>query len=98
MTSTSTAPWRVEAGDSVMSIYSPDGRVAVTGTKTYYQRHDARDIANANLISAAPDLLDALREVRTLVEMEDWWSDPADSNYPLRYRIESAIDKAEGRP
>jgi hypothetical protein len=95
--STSPAPWRVEAGDSVVGIYSPSGRVAVTNTKTYYQRHDDRDIANANLIAAAPDLLEALRELRTLVEMEDWWNDPADRNYPLRYQIEAAIAKAEGR-
>lgn len=93
---TSPAPWRVEAGDSVVGIYSPAGRVAVTNTKTFYQRHDARDIANANLIAAAPELLDAIRELRTLVEMDDWWCDPADSNYPLRHQIEAAIAKAEG--
>ena len=93
----SPAPWRVEAGDSVVGIYSPAGRVAITNTKTFYQRHDARDIANANLIAAAPELLDAIRDLRTLVEMDDWWCDPADSNYPLRRQVEAAIAKAEGR-
>jgi hypothetical protein len=48
------------------------------------------EAANANLIAAAPDLLDVLREVR------DFWAG-GDAPEALETAIHAAIAKAEGR-
>jgi hypothetical protein len=57
-------PWRTIDGDSVVNVVGPEGQpIAATTSKAYYERHDAEDKANARLISAAPEMCDALRAV-----------------------------------
>ena len=55
---------------------------------------EPRDIANANLIAAAPDLLEALK--RTLVECG--FNDPNDTDYESEFAgiVRAAIAKADG--
>ena len=57
-------PWRTIDGDSVVNVVGPEGQpIAATTSKAYYERHDAEDKANARLISAAPELYEALSAV-----------------------------------
>lgn len=64
-------PWRVQPGDSVVHVLSDEGPIAATNTKPYYRRHDATDLANAQLIAAAPELLEALEGLVLAVNTEE---------------------------
>lgn len=61
--------------------------------KTYYERHDAVDIANARLIAAAPDLLEALIDARQQLEAYEQERTGERYNDPS---INAAIAKATG--
>jgi hypothetical protein len=80
-------PLQVWAGDHI--------QVADVGADTF----DVCD-ANARLIAAAPDLLDALVEAKTLID-GSYGTDKTNPNIwpeirPLQRRIDSAIKKAKG--
>lgn len=54
-------PWRTQKGDSVVHIIAAGGApIANTSTKEYWRKLDAIDEANAHLMSAAPELYEAL--------------------------------------
>ncbi len=56
-------PWRTFDGDSVVNILGPNGQpIAATTSKSYYERHDATDRANAARIVLAVNSHDALVE------------------------------------
>ncbi len=78
-------PWRVEKYVSAVGMYcivEPHGRsLAFTDIRA--------NEADANLLAAAPDLLEACK--RALRDMTEW---DGDELIPL---IEAAIAKAEGR-
>ncbi len=84
-------PWSYKAGDSILYIQSK-GIIAKVGIAGYWEKYSPEDEANARLISAAPDLLAALREFvhpyqsATLTEREQ------------REKALAAIAKAEGKP
>jgi hypothetical protein len=66
---------------------------SVTG---YARRDESERIANARLLAAAPDLLEAAREaMRTLRVLGDYhgWSEPIEREYNA---LKTAIAKAEG--
>jgi hypothetical protein len=55
-------------------------------------------IANANLISAAPELLSELIKVRKIIEYSDeWWIDSPDRGGFDTESIDAAINKALGK-
>ena len=95
-------PWsiaRTRSGEEYGSIHGSDGMlVATLGYRVAVGSDE--DMSNSRLISAAPDLLEALREsVKWLQSAQA--DEPADyHNEPLDDAIEqalAAIAKAEGR-
>lgn len=88
-------PWKVCAPpDKVCTNYGGDkdvakggwGKVIVTCRRSSWMS-EGEEFANAQLISAAPDLLDALKDARYALY----------GNGPGNLRIDAAIAKAEGR-
>ena len=79
-------PWH-HGQKNKRSVFGKDGwRVADCGTA--FSKSDDEMEANARLIAAAPDLLEALKELR------DWYRE----NVGLpACKANAAIDKAEGR-
>lgn len=58
-------PWLTEPGDTIICIRSTaehgSHRIADVGALPYWKKFTGIDEANARLIAAAPDLLDAIR-------------------------------------
>ena len=80
-------PWTTVPGDTVICVYGPENyRVAAVGGMPYWKRFTKTDEANARLIAAAPDLLEALKGV---VAVADRKTDEFD-------RAKAAIAKATG--
>ncbi len=103
-------PWKVRphwSDEARFEVY-PD-RVVEFGAPAEIadvSGHSASDIdveiaeayANANLISAAPDLLEAVQETLRLFRYNtDDASDAADFAADVELKLEAAIAKAEGR-
>ena len=85
-------PWTVKNKGRLLSIRSlvDDEVIAqVPYSKSEGLRQD-RDYANASLIAAAPELLEALKKV---AELDDWQKIPP----ATMVRVEEAIAKAEGK-
>lgn len=88
-------PWRDgQAGN--LRVYGPDGMGEHSGliAEVFKSR------ANARLIAAAPDLLEALRGARqTILELVNArYSEAEGSDDDWMAEIDAAIAKAEGRP
>jgi hypothetical protein len=99
MSATSPSPWTVELPRSERSrlrrILDAEGNDIA---QSFLSNGFARDmsIANAHLIAAAPDLLEALTMVRDADE--DLMRDGVPGMpWPARRKIDAAIAKAEGR-
>lgn len=73
-------------------IYAEDGCVTVARTGKY-DTEDSPMEANAQLIAAAPELLDALKAMKNYYETLD----PRGGELQLLFDAEQAIAKAEGR-
>ena len=82
-------PWILRE-DSCVVVDSVVG-YPIAGTRT--KRPDEENVANANLISAAPDLLEALK---ALVERCEFDGIPNDS-MPFVIAARTAIAKAKGQ-
>ena len=82
-------PWNTEAGDSVINVLHGTERVAATNTKPYWKKYDERDVANARLIAAAPELYEALKAFMFADGHDDF-----EDEWPA---ARAAIAKAEGR-
>ena len=78
-------PWEANTGDHAYPTVSAQDRVIVTIWQCPQQA------ANARLVSAAPDLYEALREI---VEGDDR---PSDLTMAALRRAVAALAKAEGR-
>jgi hypothetical protein len=98
-------PWRAVGGDELVFVERPNiAHVGVTGGNAYKAPfvvvgnpgHRGSDEADARLIAAAPDLLEALKQV--LGWIDSW--DPnftQDEEWPeTRHHVNAAIAKAEG--
>lgn len=66
-------PWVIEPGHSVVFIRTADGsNIATTNCCHYWQEFTEQALANARLIAAAPEMLEALEEaVGCLSEYEN---------------------------
>lgn len=89
-------PWTITSW-ATGAVNGPHDRMvaSVYGDHADCQRDERQD-ANARLIAAAPDLLEALRKVR------DWMDDPVENmrcpvDMELASAIRIAVAKAEGR-
>lgn len=86
----SPGPWTAH---TLMVVNEAGETVVHTGiSNTFRPPRPEECVANAQLIAAAPELLEALREAVT-----ELWSLPYGSALVLRM-ARAAIDKAEGRP
>ncbi len=100
-------PWRCEpspewgnAFDIFSYGYHPDQQVGV-GLATVYGESVSGNVqenavANAQLVAACPDLLDACRTVYRLLDAK-WEGRRSDAERGLLLTLEQAIAKAEGR-
>ncbi len=95
-------PWHVGAGNGEGSIFAENGRtrLEIGGTTLYPIArmgrgwNEAEDEANARLIAAAPELLEALREMLSMFgDHEQYDEDSAQVISQTR----QVIAKAEGR-
>lgn len=98
-------PWEIKHGFNVFG-YRQDGKIlSVVASTGGYQSNtyeaNTENAANARLIAAAPDLLEALREFIQLVQSEAW----TDVEIPMiaalpfitaSLNAEKAIAKARG--
>lgn len=83
------------------NVESEEGFVATCGGQRGLmdpEKQTEMNNANARLISAAPDMLAALKDVLNRVEASDeWWMSCADKGGIDTEIIEEAIAKAEGK-
>ena len=89
MTKHTQGPWRSETSAVLgTSIFSRETVVAILPVTPQLE-------ANAALIAAAPDLLEALKEALTAVECwcDDWGGDPQNDEQYIK--IKAVINKAE---
>lgn len=89
----SPGPWRVEFGDTIYAANNPKIIAVVENDVAEYE-------ANAHLIEAAPDLLEALKKLQDL--RHQWRHDDQFTSIDYMDAIdalpwESAIAKAEGK-
>lgn len=87
-------PWRfVEPSLLPFRIESPDGEYVTQIKYVPSGRAEGETIANARLIAAAPDLLEAVKALQyVLTECDDNYA-----KWPQWEQAEAAIAKAEGR-
>ncbi len=85
-------PWEIVTGDSVIHVTGHGSPICATDSKRYYERFDATDEANALLIAAAPDLLEAVIQYR-----DDLKRPPTGDSIERRLAmVNAAIAKATG--
>lgn len=94
----------IQRGACIATVETAFGWHSIHATATIGQpcpstaELDAQGLANANLISAAPELLAELIDLGA--ELERQLNDPAatvEEGFPVAERIRAAIAKAEGR-
>jgi hypothetical protein len=90
-------PWHVEQNEDGLVIHSDDGTeiCEVTG-QTFDEYAEEETEANAKLIAAAPELLDALKMAECVIENYKDELDEADEDVPALAEIRAAIAKATG--
>lgn len=94
MSGHSRGPWEVKSHDGVTAISGPDEWIAVMDADD-----EETDKANAQMIVASLDMLDALKLARKAMQINDW-DDKDNSPSHCRqafYAVTAAIAKAEGR-
>ena len=85
MTNHTPGPWRTGAGNFGRILA---GRIIVAETHTDDTFGEREELANARLIAAAPELLDAMRWVRTLID-NGYLRDPEWETLTLEQKADS---------
>lgn len=92
-----------EYGDATCITTTPEDEYASTGVSgdwVAFVPHDRNHAANAALIAAAPELLDALRDAADAIDLAQAQVDSENDRYTLCKRlvaVKRVIAKAEGR-
>jgi len=89
-----SGPWALSGNSKTWALLDAAGfRIALV------DKGGLDAAANARLIAAAPELLEALRDESEFVEMERRWSEASDLTKWIDRceRLEAIIAKAEGR-
>ena len=97
MTTTHThtgGPWRVGKHDETLGIYDMAENYRLATIEEWRGEHEGESEANARLIAAAPDMLDALREMLSMFGDHEQYDD--DSAQVIA-QTRQVIAKAEGR-
>lgn len=89
MSNSTPGAWKRHVIKESVSVFGNDGCLVAVMFETHRLRPRDMAIANAKLIAAAPDLLDALKLVVDTFENGGWSSE----NIVI---AKAAIDKAEG--
>ena len=84
-------PWRCGPGDGCAKVQANDGDLCAT----VYGGNQETDYANARLIAAAPELLEALRACRRAMQ-NDWTNKPRIGDEAVCARADLAIARASG--
>lgn len=97
-------PWAIRLGQSVVEIRTTAGLpIAQTTSGHYWQNFGPEAEANARLIAAAPDMLEALRHAEAILSYAPEMSTnkngagPNTSTHHALRLVRAAIAKAEGR-
>jgi hypothetical protein len=85
-------PWRAEFGEAIVVKGADGARVAIATNLDRYGRRDTNEVeANARLIAASPELLEALRELH---EAESARFPPAEAGQDAQTAWATRIDVA----
>lgn len=100
-------PWRVGDRHTENGVYSADGRLVANThslqSNSGWEAIAAENDANARLIAAAPDMLEALKAVNKLISegaehgMSPFENDFAERLFKSQQKTFAAIAKAEGQ-
>lgn len=104
----SPSPWKVVDEGITLGIQAADGTEVATSGGNFTGKHTERDLADARLIAAAPDLLVILKRLMAFVEAEHTEQycspvpgpEPTDRDWSvgnLSFVADKAIAKAETR-
>lgn len=91
-----SGPWKsndYSAGTHVYTEYKPLEYICICDSMLQGQLDTDKNLANARLIAAAPELLSVLKEINALFDFGHFQNGHED----VYDRMQSAIAKAEGR-
>lgn len=88
------APWNESGYEGHIYVVS-EGRPLCRINTSFWSESEVD--ANAQLISSAPALYEALVDLAACAETFDEFHDPTSDWYPVLFAVRDALDKAEGR-
>ena len=88
-------PWSLDRDGWIISEKA-DFAICLIDASREVEAYDPEDAANARLIAAAPDLLEALKYAHDHLAVTHYDIDGQPDE--IMQRINAALDKAEGRP